>query len=153
MQALVIFILSLGSASTYQMVYQGGVPLYLQPCPASDISSSSVEFHSREKWPEWLQARLCCMNDIMTVDHGIVWFWKSSIRGAVNRTVAVVCRPRFLAKCLNSMQGKMEGHRGDGCMENTQAHTHTALASGGRSGCRAALIGTFYRVVVLPWVR
>lgn len=47
--ALVIFILSLGFASTYQLVYQRGVSLYLQPCPASDISSSPAEFHSREK--------------------------------------------------------------------------------------------------------
>ncbi len=69
------------------------------------------------------------MNDIMTVDHGIVWFWKSSIHGAVNRTVAVACRPRFLAKGLNSMQRKIEGQRGDACMqEHTHTHTYIYIA-------------------------
>lgn len=68
------------------------------------------------------------MNDIMTVDHGIVRFCKSSVRGAVNRTVAVACSPRFLAKCLNLMQRKMEGQRGDACTrELTHTHTHTRL--------------------------
>lgn len=62
------------------------------------------------------------MNDIMTVDHGIAWFWKSSIHGAVNRTGAVACSPKFLAKRLDLMQRKMEGQRRDACM---QTHTHT----------------------------
>lgn len=64
------------------------------------------------------------MNDIMTVDHGIVWFWKSSIRGAVNRTVVVACRPRLLAKFFNLMQRKMEGQRTDAYM---QQHTDTRM--------------------------
>lgn len=133
-----------------------GASLYLQPCPASDISSSSVEFHCRgKKWPEWLQASLYCMNDIMTADDGIVWFWKSSIHDAVNRTVAVARLPRLLAKCLGLMQREMEGHQRQACVQKHTNNPHQICLHNLRlewSGCRAAVISTFFRVVLLPWV-
>lgn len=70
------------------------------------------------------------MNDIMAVDHGIVWFWKSSIRGAVNRTVAVACRAKILGSELGSCtEGKMEGQWGEACTRGRhfrlRTHTHT----------------------------
>lgn len=66
------------------------------------------------------------MNDIMTVDHGIVRFWKFSTHGAVNRTVAVACRPKILgSRFALDAEEKMEGHRGGVSMqEHTDTHIH-----------------------------
>lgn len=94
----------------------------------------SLEFeYGEEKWAEWLQASPYCMNDIMTVYHGAVRFWKSSTHGAVNRTVAVACRPRVLAQGLDSMQRKMGGQQRDVCVQE-HTHTHTQALTEPGSG-------------------
>lgn len=64
------------------------------------------------------------MNDIMAVDHGIVWVWKSSMHSAVNRTVAVACRPRFFGS-LFEFNAEENGRATKGCLHViTHRHAH-----------------------------
>lgn len=73
---------------------------------------------------------------------------------AVNRTVAVACRPRSSVKRLNFDAGE-NGRSAKGCDAVQRENTHelaTQRAERVERGCRASLIGTFCRVGSLPRV-
>lgn len=74
-------------------------------------------------------------------------FGKASVHGAVNRTVAVACRPRFFGGTVwIDCRGKWKGNKGMPGRNRTQTRTCGALAR-----CLGQTpISSFDRVVSLP---
>lgn len=91
------------------------------------------------------------MNDIMAVDHGVVWGWKSSMHSAVNRTVAVACCPRFFGY-LFEFNAEEHGRATKGCLHViTHRHAHILHSRAVRREDRLPLGSDqrFCRVVLL----
>lgn len=70
-------------------------------------------------------------------------FGKASVHGAVNRTVAVACRPRFFGRTAGE-----NGRATKGCLGRNRTQTRTCAGLARCSG--RTRIGPFDRVVSLP---
>ena len=155
--ALVIFISSLGSASTYQMVYVVRDYIY---------SHVQLLIYHPSLWNFIAEGR-SDRNDYRPVFIAWMTSWLQIIEWYGLRNPLYThthCKSHsscsmqaaLLTKCLGLMQRKIEGHRrGSLHAKGPKQHTSDILPQPvwvEGSGCRLALISTFYRVVSLPRV-